>query len=78
MNESRNIFDLLGKIDWEGGITGILDYGERKIDGYEVPDDLKEAWEEMADRYSDFESEMENVMDLLNTYVLQYNEEKEF
>lgn len=78
MNESRNIFDLLGKIDWEGGITGILDYGERKIDGYEVPDDLKEAWEEMADRYSDFESEMENVMDLLNMYVLQYNEEKEF
>lgn len=78
MNESRNIFDLLGKIDWEGGITGILDYGERKIDDYEVPDDLKEAWEDMADRYSDFEDEMEKVMDLLNTYVLQYNEEKEF
>lgn len=78
MNESRNIFDLLGKIDWEGGITGILDYGERSIDDYEVPDELKEAWSEMADRYGDFESEMDNVMDKLDKFVVQYNEQKEF
>lgn len=78
MTESRNIFDLLGKIDWEGGITGILDYGERNIDAYEVPDSLKEAWEEMADLYGDFESAMDTVMDILDKCAVQYNELKEF
>jgi hypothetical protein len=78
MTESRNIFDLLGKIDWEGGITGILDYGERNIDDYDVPDALKEAWSDMADRYGDFETEMDNVMDVLDRCAVQYNEQKEF
>lgn len=78
MNESRNIYDLLGKIDWEGGITGILDYGERSIEEYDVPDELKEAWEEMASVYGDFETELDNVMDKLDKFVAQYGEEKEF
>jgi len=78
MTESRNIYDLLGKIDWEGGITGILDYGERSIDDYDVPDELKEAWETMADRYGDFETEMDTVMDVLDKCAVKYNEEKEF
>lgn len=78
MSESRNIFDLLAKIEWEGGITGILDYGERDIEDYDIPDELKEAWAEMAERYADFESEMEIVSDLLNHYEHKYNTEKEF
>lgn len=77
MTESRNIFDLLGKIEWEGGITGALDYGERDIEEYDVPDDLKDAWADMAECYSDFETEMENVSSLLNYYETMYNENKE-
>lgn len=61
MQESRNIYDLLSKIDWEGGIAEVLDYGERDIDDYEVSDELKEAWADMADAYSEFETTMATV-----------------
>ena len=56
MQESSNIYDLLGKIDWEGGIVGVLEYGERDIEEYAVSDELKEAWADMADAYSEFET----------------------
>ena len=59
MRESRNVYDLLSKIDWEGGITGILEYGERDIEDYDVPDDLKEAWADMAEAYAEFELQQE-------------------
>lgn len=61
MTESRNIYDLLSKIDWEGGITGVLDYGMRDIDNYDVPDSLKDAWADMVAVYAEFEGCMEDV-----------------
>lgn len=61
MTESRNIYDILSKIDWEGGIPAVLDYGMRDIEEYDVPDSLKEVWEDMAAAYEEFESCMEDV-----------------
>lgn len=69
MQESRNIYDLLSKIDWEGGIYEVLDYGERDIDDYDVSDELKEAWADMADAYSEFET-------MVATVVLRLSEEE--
>jgi predicted component of type VI protein secretion system len=57
----NNIFDLLGKIEWEGGLTSVLDYGLRDIEDYDVPDALKEAWENMVSAYEEFEGYMEDV-----------------
>lgn len=78
MKESLNIYDLLSKIDWEGGITGILDYGERNIEEYDVPDVLKDAWDEMEGFYSDFEGAMGTVQELLEETEIKYNADKEF
>ena len=61
MTESNNIYDLLSKIDWEGGITGVLDYGMRDIDNYDVPDSLKDVWADMVAVYAEFEGCMEDV-----------------
>lgn len=76
MQESRNIYDLLSKIDWEGGVPEVLDYGVRSIDEYDVPDELKDAWDEMADFYADFESCLENVWNLINQAEQDFNNTK--
>jgi hypothetical protein len=78
MRESSNIFDLLSKIDWEGGIAAVLEYGLREIEDYEVPEALKEAWAEMADCFAEFELLEETVADMLHKAETKYNEEKEF
>lgn len=61
MTESNNIYDLLSKIDWEGGIAAVLEWGMRDIEEYDVPDSLKEAWEEMVAAFNEFEGCMEDV-----------------
>lgn len=78
MRESRNIFDLLGKIDWEGGIASVLEYGLREIEDYDVPEALKDAWADMADVYAEFELAEEAVADLLHKAEHRYNEEKDY
>lgn len=78
MRESRNIYDLLGKIDWEGGIASVLEYGLREIEDYDVPEALKDAWAEMADAYAEFELMEETVADLLHKAEARYEDEKEY
>jgi hypothetical protein len=78
MRESRNIFDLLGKIDWEGGIASVLEYGLQDIEEYDVPEVLKDAWADMADVYAEFELAQEAVADLLHKAEYRYNEEKDY
>lgn len=78
MQESLNIYDLLGHIDNEGGLHAILDWGLENIDNYDVPDELKEAWDELASVFGDFDSECMNVYRLLSKYEREYDENKEF
>jgi hypothetical protein len=59
-----NIFDLEGKIDWEGGYSSALEYGI-DIEEYDVSEELKAAWYEMEDRFGEFESEEANVNRLI-------------
>lgn len=53
--ESNDLEDFEGKIDWEGGVTGALEYG-LSSDDYNLPDEVAEKWEEMRDMFSDFET----------------------
>lgn len=78
MTESRNIFDLLAKIEWEGGVYAVLEYGLHNIDDYDVPDELKEAWDDMVSLFGEFEGLVEDVYALLSRFENQYNESKEF
>jgi len=66
MRESNNITDLLAKIDWEGGIPELLDYGVRSIDEFDVSDELKDAWDEMVSYFLDFEGCLEHVWNMLH------------
>lgn len=59
-----NVFDLEGKIDWEGGITSALEYGIR-IEEYDVSEELKAAWYEMADLFEEFQDLEANVSRLI-------------
>lgn len=61
MTESNNVYDILAKIDWEGGIPAVLEWGMREIEEYDVPDSLKDAWADMASVYAEFEGAMEDV-----------------
>ena len=61
MTESNNIYDILAKIDWEGGIPAVLEWGMRDLEEYDVPDSLKDAWADMADVYAEFEGLMKDV-----------------
>lgn len=61
MTESNDVYDILAKIDWEGGIPAVLEWGMRDIEEYDVPDSLKDAWADMAQVYEEFEGTMEDV-----------------
>jgi hypothetical protein len=78
MDESRNIYDLLGKIEWEGGIYEVLDYGLHVIDDYDVPDSLKEKWEEMDDAFCEFMGLMNDVQAELSDAETNYSNTKEY
>lgn len=73
-----NINDLVEKIEWEGGIAGALDYGFTDIDDYDVPDELKDSWADMAVAWEDFTAQRYTVSTLLNDYTSKYNMDKEF
>lgn len=60
----NNVYDLEGKIDWEGGMPSALEYGI-DIEDYDVSDELKAAWYEMADLFSEFEDHEANVYRLI-------------
>ena len=59
-----NIYDLEGKIDWEGGMTSAIEYGI-DIEEYDVSEELKAAWYEMVDLFSEFEDLEANVNRLI-------------
>jgi hypothetical protein len=78
MTESRNIFDLLGKIEWEGGLGAAMEYGLHDVEDYDVPDEVKELWEEAATMYCEWEALADELQDALNRAENRYNEEKGF
>jgi hypothetical protein len=78
MTESLNIYDLLSHIENEGGLHALLAWGLDEIDNYDVPDDLKEAWDDLNMVFTDFDKECERVYRLLNKYERIYDENKEF
>lgn len=78
MDESHNIYDLLGKIEWEGGLYEVLVYGLHVIDDYDVPDSLKEKWEEMDDAFFELLGLMDDVQDELSNAEIHYSNTKEF
>lgn len=47
------VHELLGKIDYEGGMASAIDYGIH-IEEYDIPKNLKNDWAEMVDAYQAF------------------------
>jgi Na+/phosphate symporter len=62
--ELETIWDLEGKIDWEGGYDEAISYGI-KIDDYDVSEELKEAWDNMVSLYGDYEEAVDLVDELI-------------
>lgn len=69
--ELWDIYDLESKIDWEGGYSSAIEYGI-DIDDYDVPEDLKEKWEEMVSLYSEYAT----VADEVDYMIRQVKKEK--
>ena len=68
----KNIIDLFEKIDWaEGMSSAVVNEDMYLIEEYDVPDDLKDAWQEMA-------ACVRVVHDLLDEYYTEYDNNKEF
>lgn len=69
---TKNIIDLFEKIDWaEGMSSAVVNEDMYLIEEYDVPDDLKDAWQEMA-------ACVRVVHDLLDEYYTEYDNNKEF
>lgn len=57
MKEYKNKTDLLQELDWaEGGLYELIaNQGIRGIEEYDIPDHIKEMWEEAASLIEDFQ-----------------------
>lgn len=55
MSSFYNIHDFIGKIDWEGGVYGSLEYGLDTRD-YELPKHLVDMWNEIRDSFSELDT----------------------
>jgi len=70
--DSANINDLLEQIDWAEGLSSaVINEGMYFIEEYDVPDDLKDAWQEMAGC-------VKVVHDLMDQYYREYDNNKEY
>lgn len=48
----KTITDFVEKVEWEGGIAGMHDYGGKQIvDAYDLPLDFVEAWYAFSDAF---------------------------
>lgn len=56
--------ELLGKIEWEGGIEGALEYG---ITADMVPEPLKARWEALQESYRAFQDIWWGLKDEIET-----------
>jgi hypothetical protein len=68
---TKNINDLFERIDWDESISGAVLNGLTDINDYDVPDDLKDIWEEMA----------ENILlacELMDRHYKGYDANKEY
>ena len=67
-----NINDLYEKIDWADGISNaMLREGMDNIEDHDVPDDLKDAWEEAAEALA-------HLTNLMDHYYHEYDTNKEY
>lgn len=72
MSNSRyNLEDFVGKIDWEGGLTGALEYG-LSTDDYELPEDVAEKWDEIVEYFDEFESLSGEFWALIRKHGVEY------
>lgn len=69
--ESNNLEDFIGKVDWEGGVTGALEYG-LSSDDYDIPDDVAEKWDEIRDVFSDLDSLIGEFYTLVKQHGVDY------
>ncbi len=56
---------FLGKIGWEGGIDEALDYG-LTVDKYNLPNDLRDAWNELRRLHAEYEEKREAALGIIN------------
>jgi len=79
MEESRNVYDLLGKIEWEGGMFELINgYGMTSIEDYDVPDELKDEWEEVSEIMGSIGSDLDTLYHKISIYATKYgNKETE-
>lgn len=69
--ESNNLEDFVGKIDWEGGVTGALDYG-LTTQHYILPEDVAEKWDDLTDAYGEVENLTGEFWALVKQYGVDY------
>lgn len=61
--EYKNKHDLLGSIEWEGGLWALIaEYGMQEVENYDVPDSVKDLWAEAADMASELEELFSQIM----------------
>ncbi|APC46374.1 hypothetical protein HWB05_gp112 [Streptomyces phage BRock] len=66
-----NLEDFVGKIDWEGGLVGALEYG-LSTDDYDIPEDVAEKWEEIVEYFDEFESLSSDFWALIRAHGVEY------
>lgn len=66
MNEYKRGIDVVGKIEWEGGIHGALVYGltHEDIDEEALPE-LRAAWKKLEEAWRDYFQPAVDAVELL-------------
>lgn len=57
--------EVANKVDWEGGLDAVLEYGLRAEDLPEDDIELREAWQAMELAFHTFDQAADRVRDLL-------------
>jgi len=63
--EPMNEEDFIGKVAWEGGIVGALEYGLTASDLQDPDSQLAKAWRRMEGAWAKFENRRDRVQDLI-------------
>lgn len=73
MSEETNeeLERFVGKIDYEGGIYGALEYGLTQS-GYELPKEVADQWTEIVDAFGEVESMVAEFWELCEKYGVDY------
>lgn len=63
MKPEYTMREFVDKLDWEGGVGGMVGYQGSNLDAYDLPKEFKEKWARLCELYDSVQDDVTSFED---------------